>query len=230
MPGRSRRARSMAVTRHGPRIPLLALVALTGVAAVLAVPAQAFTVAISPGNPRAIYLQVGVGSFSGLYNSGGTPLPNPTVNVVSVTVPVTAVGSGTAQAMASNTGATNSFYDNFVFCNPGQLYVGGFFRFPSANGGAAAATLTANSSSPLVNSSGDTIPFTEIAWTSSGNGDTGTQPFASGSYNGSGTQTIGSILRNQWAESCKTFRYLNTAVRGAGTYTGTVTYTLTAPP
>jgi hypothetical protein len=218
----------MVDTRHGPRTPLLARL-LTGIAAaVLAAPAQAFTVSISPGSPRAIYLQVGVGSFSGLYNSGGTPLPNPTVNVVSVTVPVAAVGSGTAQTMASNTGATNSFYDNFVFCNAGQLYVGGFYRFNNSSAGAG-ATLTANSSTPLVNASGDTIPLTQIAWTSSGNGDSGAQPFPSGTYNGAGTQTIGTIARNRWAESCKTFRYLNTVVRGAGTYTGTVTYTLTAP-
>lgn len=189
--------------------------------------AQAFTVAISPGNPRAIYLQVGVGSFSGLYNSGGTPLANPTINVVSVTVPTAAVGSGTAQTMASNTGATNSFYDNFVFCNAGQLYVGGFYRFNNNNSGVG-ATLTANSATALTNGSGDTIPFTQVAWTSSGNGDSGAQPFASGAFTG-GTQTIGTIARNQWAESCMTFRYLNTSVRAAGTYAGTVTYTLTAP-
>ena len=161
--------------------------------------AQAFTVTISSGTPRAIYLQVGVGSFSGLYNSGGTPQANPTVNVVSATVPAAAVGSGTAQAMASNTGATNSFYDNFAFCSAGQLYVGGFYRFNNNNSGAA-ATLTANSSAPLTNASGETIPFTQVRWTSSGNGDSGAQPFASGTFTG-GTQTIGTIARNQCAKA-----------------------------
>ncbi len=189
--------------------------------------AQAFTVTISSGTPRAIYLQVGVGSFSGLYNSGGTPQANPTVNVISATVPAAAVGSGIAQAMTSNTGTTNSFYDNFAFCNAGQLYVGGFYRFTS-NASGAGATLTANSSAPLTNASGETIPFTQIQWVSSGNSDSGAQPFASGTFNG-GTQTIGTISRNQWAESCMTFSYLNAAIRAAGTYTGTVTYTLTAP-
>lgn len=189
--------------------------------------AEAFTVTISSGNPRAIYLQVGVGSFSGLYSSGGTPLANPTINVVSVSVPTAAVGSGTAQAMTSNTGATSSFYDNFVFCNAGQLYVGGFYRFNNNSAGAG-ATLTANSSTDLTNGSGDTIPFTQIRWVSSGNGDSGAQPFPSGTFAG-GTQTIGTIARNQWAESCMTFSYLNTSIRAAGTYTGRVTYTLTAP-
>jgi hypothetical protein len=204
--------------RHG----LTAL--LTGA---LAAPAQAFTVTISSGNPRIIYLQIGVGSFSGIYNSGGTPLPNPTVNVVSVTVPTAAVGTGVAQSMASNTGATASFYDNFVFCNAGQLYVGGFYRFNNNNAGAG-ATLTANSATPMNNGSGGTIPFTQVSWVSSGNGDTGAQPFPSGTFNG-GTQTIGTIARNQWAESCMTFSYLNSSVRPGGTYSGTVTYTLTAP-
>ena len=189
--------------------------------------AHAFTVTITSGNPRAIYLQVGVGSFSGFYNSGGTPQANATVNVVSTTVPAAAVGSGTAQAMTSNSGATNSFYDNFAFCTAGQLYVGGFYRFNNNTAGAG-ATLTANSSAPLVNATGETIPFTQIRWTSSGTGDTGAQPFPAGTFT-SGTQTIGTIARNQWAESCLTFSYLNAAIVASGTFTGTVTYTLTAP-
>lgn len=202
---------------------------LTAVAAscLLSTSAHCFTVAISSGTPRAIYLQVGVGSFTGFYNAGGTPQNNPTVNVVSATVPAAAVGSGTAQAMASNTGATNSFYDNFAFCTAGQLYVGGFYRFNN-NANGAGATLTANSSAPLVNATGETIPFTQIRWTSSGTGDAGAQPFPAGTFTG-GTQTIGTIARNQWAESCLTFSYLNAAIVASGTFTGTVTYTLTAP-
>jgi hypothetical protein len=207
----------------GLRGGLLAL--LLGTAGV---PAAAFTVSISPATPRTIYLQVGVGSFSGIFNSGGTPQANPTVNVVSATVPTAAVGSGTAQAMASNTGATSSFYDNFVFCNAGQLYVGGFYRLTNTAAGAG-ASLTANSASPLSNGSGGNIPFTQIRWTSSGNGDSGAQPFPSGTFNGTANQPVGTIARNQWAESCKTFSYLNTAVRAGGTYVGTVTYTLAAP-
>ncbi len=211
---------------HRLRTGILGLV-FGGVGSLAAVNANAFTVNISAGSPRVIYLQIGVGSFTGLYNSGGTPAANPTVNVVSVNVPAAAVGSGTAQAMASNTGATNSFYDNFTFCSAGQLYVGGFYRITNTAAGAG-ATLTATSSTPLTNAGGDAIPFTQIQWTSSGIGDTGAQPFPAGSFTG-GTQTIGTINRNQWAESCQTFSYRNTAVVPAGTFTGTVTYTLTAP-
>jgi hypothetical protein len=212
---------------HRQHIVIRALV-LGGALSAACSGASAFTVNISAGSPRVIYLQVGVGSFTGgTYSSGGTPAANPTVNVVSVNVPAATVGSGVAQTMASNTGATNSFYDNFTFCSAGQLYVGGFYRRTNTAAGAG-ATLTATSSTPLTNGAGDAIPFTEIQWTSSGIGDSGAQPFPAGTFTG-GTQTIGTINRNQWAESCHTFSYRNTAIVPAGTFTGSVTYTLTAP-
>jgi hypothetical protein len=133
-----------------------------------------------------------------------------------------------AQQMTSNSTASNSFYDNFVFCNlPAQVYVGGFYRRTN-NAAGAGATLTATSPANLINGAGDTIPFSQIQWTSSGNGDVGAQPFPAGTFTG-GVQTIGTIARNQWAESCHTFSYSNTNIVPAGTYTGRVTYTLTAP-
>jgi hypothetical protein len=187
---------------------------------------HAFTVNIGAANPRMIYLQVGVGSFSGIYNSGGTPANNPTVNVVSVSVPAAQVGSGAAQTMTTNSTASISFYDNYVFCSaPAQLYVGGFYRSTSNSG---AASLSATSPANLVNAAGDRIPFTQISWTSSGNGDSGAQPFPAGAFVG-GTQTIGTIRRNQWAESCHAFRYANAGFVASGTYTGRVTYTLSTP-
>ncbi len=189
----------------------------------------AFTTTITAGNPRAIYLQVGVGGFTGgNYNAGGIPGNNSTVNLVSVTVPATAVGTGAVQSMTTNSTAGASSYDGFAFCNtPAQLYIGGFYRFNN-NAAGAAATLTATSPANLTNSAGDTIPFTQISWTSSGNSDSGAQPFPAGTFTGA-TQTIGTIQRNQWAESCQTFSYANSAIRAAGTYNGRVTYTLTAP-
>ena len=198
--------------------------------AVLAAPApsvRAYTVNITAANPRMIYLQVGVGSFTGgNYGSGGTPANNTTVNVVSVTVPAAQVGNSSAQAMTTNSTASNSFYDGYAFCNvPTQLYVGGFYRSTTVTG---AATLTATSPANLVNATGQTVPFNRISWTSSGNGDSGAQPFPAGTFVG-GTQTIGTIARNQWAESCQTFSYANTSFIAAGTYTGRVTYTLSTP-
>jgi len=191
-------------------------------------PARAFTVNITAANPKAIYLQVGVGTFTGgNYNAGGTPGNNATVNTVSVAVPAASVGNGVAQAMTTNSAQAISFYDGFTFCNlPSQVYIGGFYRNTTNTG---AATVTATSPANLINGAGDTIPFTQISWTSSGNGDgAAAQPFPAGAFVG-GVQTIGTISRNQWAESCHTFSYANTSVRPAGTYTGRVTYTLSSP-
>lgn len=184
----------------------------------------AFTATITPG-PRAIYLQVGNGSFTGFYNSGGTPGNNAAVNVVSLTVPAAQVGSGTSLAMTSNSTAAQSFYDGFTFCTvPAQVYIGGFFRLPGAAG---TASLTVNTPLTLT-TAGDSIPFNKISWISSGIGDTGAQPIPSGSFTG-GTQTLASFPVNTWRESCHLFSYLNDQVVGAGTYIGRATYTLSAP-
>ncbi|MFO1311753.1 MAG: hypothetical protein U1F41_06750 [Burkholderiales bacterium] len=188
----------------------------------------AFTVNITAANPKAAYLQVGVGTFTGgNYNAGGTPGNNTTVNKVSVTVPAGAVGNSVAQAMTTDSTASVSFYDGFTFCNaPAQLYIGGFYRNTATTGG---ATVVATVPASLSNGAGNTIPFSQITWTSSGIGDTGAQPFPAGTFVAGGTQTVGTIARNQWAESCWAFSYLNTALPAAGTFTGRVVFTLTTP-
>ena len=106
--------------------------------------------------------------------------------------------------MTTNSTSGDQPYDGYAFCNlPGQLYIGGFYRSTSNTG---AATLRATSPVNLVNAGGQTIPSTQIRWTSSGNGDSGAQPFPAGAFVG-GRQMIGTISRNQWAESCHTFSY-----------------------
>ena len=187
--------------------------------------AQAFSVNIGTGT-RAIYLQVGNGTFTGTYNSGGTPGNNATINQVTVTVPAASVGSGVAQQMSSNSAQSVSYYDNFAFCNPPvQVYIGGFFRLPGAAG---TATLSVTTAANLVNATGDTIPFTQISWASSGNGDAGAEAIPAGAFNG-GTQTLATFNVNTWNESCHTFSYKNTASVASGTYTGRATYTMSAP-
>lgn len=187
-------------------------------------PAHGFTVNIAAANPRSLYLQVGVGSFAGgSYVAGGNPGINRTVNIVSVDVPAAQVGTGVAQPMTTDSAAARSFYDGSVACSlPGQLYIGGFYRSTSGTG---VATVRAASPASLVSEGGHTIPFTEISWSSSREGEAASQPFPSGAFAG-GVQTIGIIQRNQWAESCHTFTYGNRLVVPAGTYTGRVTYTL----
>src|SRR5258708_36548273 len=91
--------------------------------------AWAFTVAIAPASPQEVYLQVGVGSFAGNYNVGGTPGGNGTINKASVTVAVAAIGNGTAQALATDSTVGASPYDGYIYCStPSQLYIGGFYR------------------------------------------------------------------------------------------------------
>jgi len=189
----------------------------------------AFTISIAAGTPTTIYLQVGVGTFSGgNYNAGGTPQGNTTINNETVAVAAAAVGNGLPQAMTTNSTAANSFYDGFLFCTAGtQLYIGGFYRTLSLSN--AAATVTATVPAALTDGAGDTIAFSQISWTSSGNADSGAEPFPAGTFSAGGVQTVGTIAKNNWAESCWTFSYLNANVPVAGTYTGRVTYTLSTP-
>lgn len=191
--------------------------------------AEAFTAILAAGT-RSVYLRVGDGRYTGLANAGGTPGSLATVNLVSVTVAGVNVGNGVDQPMTSNATQANSFYDNYAFCNlPGEVYIGGFFRRPNSGGGASSATLSVTSPANLVDGDGDTIPFSEISWTSSGNGDgAAVQPVPAGTFTG-GAQTLASFPVNTWRESCHSFRYENTAVRASGTYNGRVTYTLAVP-
>ncbi|MEH6414658.1 hypothetical protein [Pseudomonas sp. CGJS7] len=187
--------------------------------------AGAFTATINPGT-RAVYLRVGNGVFTGNYSQGGTPGSGGTLNVVSVTVPAAALGNGTDQTMTTNANQPNSNYDGFAFCNvPAQIYVGGFYRRPGTTG---TATLSATAPTGLTNAQGETIAFSQIKWTSSGNNETGAQPIPAGQFTG-GSQTLASFPVNTWRESCHSFSYSNDALVAAGVYNGRVTYTLSAP-
>jgi hypothetical protein len=194
---------------------LLGAMLLSGVA-------QAYVVTINPG-PRAVYLRVGDGAFTGQYQSGGTPGSLATVNVVSVAVPAAAVGNGTLQAMTTAARLTSDL-DGFAFCNAGQVYIGGFYREP---GNVGTASLIATAPTSLTNAAGDTIPFSQISWTSTGNGDA-SEPIPAGTFSG-GAQTLTTFPVNTWRESCHGFRYANGVVVAAGVYSGRVVYTLSAP-
>ncbi len=190
--------------------------------------AFAYTVTLTAAAPKAVYLQVGVGSFTNTYLNGGQPGNNTTINSVSVTVPGAAVGNGTAQSMTTNSTAAMSFWDNYIFCNvPGQVYIGGFYR--TTGGATAAAQVTATVPTSLTSASGQTIPFSKISWATSGNGDTGGQPFPAGTFVSGGVQNVGAMSSNTWNESCWAFSYLNDSVQAAGTFTGTVRYSLSSP-
>ena len=196
-------------------------------ACALAVPAShAYVVTITAG-VKAIYLQVGVGTFTGgNFSAGGTPGNNATVNRVSVTVPAASVGAGTV-AMTTDSTVTASSWDSFAYCKiPSQVYIGGFFRTP---GTSSNATLTVTSPVALVNAGGDTIAFNTVSWISGGDSEAVGTTIASGTFVGGAAQTLLSVTRNTWFESCLQFNYANAQFVPAGTFTGRVSYTLTAP-
>ena len=83
--------------------------------------------------------------------------------------------------------------------------------------------ITVDSSTPLTNGT-HMIPFTDISWTAK-KGD-----IPSGRFNGSSTQVI--LQPNPSMQRVKdrfTFTYDNTRVVPYGTYTGSVTYTVSVP-
>jgi hypothetical protein len=183
--------------------------------------AQAWTVTLNAATRR-VYLQVGVGTFQA--NVG-------TVNTVSVTVPGNQIGTGAAQPMTSNSTQANSPFDNFAVCAPpAQVYVGATYQRSNNANGPATALMQATSPANLVNAAGDTIPFSQISWTVSTVGTADTTPgvIPAGAFAG-GVQTLTTVAANRLIENCHTFSYANTQARPAGTYNGTVTYTLSTP-
>ena len=192
------------------RIAAVAAISIAG-----GVPANAWVLTVTPG-ARAIFLQVGNGANNA--NLG-------TINVVSVAVSSAAVGSGAAQTMTTDSTQSTSFFDGFAVCNPpAQMYVGGFFRQPSTT--ASTATVQVASPTNLVSGT-DTIPFSQISWISTANGNA-TADIPAGTFTG-GTQFLVNIPSNRWLENCHVFSYANAAVVPAGTFTGRVVYTMTAP-
>jgi hypothetical protein len=179
--------------------------------------AQAWVLSVNPG-PRAVYLAVGNATANG---------NNTTVNLVSVTVPASALGTGAPQAMQTNSTQANSPADNFNVCVPssGQVYVGGFFRLPAAS--ATTAVLQVSTPASLTNGA-STIPFNQISWTSTALGNA-TADIPAGTFPSGGTLVLRNFAANSYVENCHTFQYANTVLTRAGTYSGVATYTLTAP-
>src|SRR5258708_5747156 len=136
--------------------------AIAAVAALAALcEARPFWVSIGTGT-RALYLQVGNGSFPGTSSAGGTPGTNASGTQVTVTVPAAVLGSGAAQQMTSNSTQATSFYDNFPFCNPPvQVYIGGVLP-PPGTLRAAALSLATSAAHPR-NTGRATIPFTHLS-------------------------------------------------------------------
>ena len=98
-----------------------------------------------------------------------------------------------------------------------------------ATGKAAAKTdfiISVDSSTPLSNGS-NTISFTNISWTAEDGGNRG---IPSGNFDGSPAQVLVTPIRARWlVRDWHTFYYNNTEIVPSGTYTGSVTYTVSVP-
>lgn len=185
--------------------------------ALLTAPASAWVLTLTPG-PKQLFLMVAVGSAAA---------NNPTVNTVSVNVPAASVGNATALPMGSDSTQAISPYDNFVVCNPpAQVYVGGSYRQPNATAGAATATLQVSTPANLT-SGADSIPFSQISWTSTANGNAAAD-IPAGTFNGA-TLFLASVPRNRFVENCFSYRYANGVVAAPGTYSGRAVFTLVVP-
>ncbi|MBW8311912.1 MAG: hypothetical protein K0M64_07720 [Rhizobium sp.] len=215
----------MRVSDTAKHLLLVALVALPPVS-------SAYTTNITNRNPRAVYLRVGDGVMNGgTYSGGGTPGVGGAVAIVQASVPVANIGNGTSVLMTTpNNPRLISDWDGYSFCNSGQVYVGGFYRSGIGSSGSLnnAARLTYTAPATLVNANGQTIPISQISWTTSGNGDNGGQPIPGGTFS-AGQNQLTTFPRNTWRESCLTFRYANQNFVASGTYQATVTFTLAQP-
>ena len=177
--------------------------------------ATAWVLTVTPG-ARTVYLGVG---------NSAVNAANGTINLVSVTVPASVVGTGAAQAMSSNSTQSTSPYDGFTVCvPPNQVYIGGYFREPSTT--ANVALLQVNTP-PTLTSGVDTLPFSQISWSSTALGNPAAD-IPAGTFNGA-TLFLRNISSNTFVENCHTFSYANTSIVAAGVYNGRATYTLTSP-
>ncbi|MGE0099716.1 MAG: hypothetical protein AB7S86_15345 [Hydrogenophaga sp.] len=213
---------SSGTARHAAQA-CLALLCIAEMAA-----AHAWSLDVNSGSRR-LFLHVGNGAVSGssgtLNGSVGT---SGIVNLVQVSVPAAQVGNGTPLAMTSDSTQSISLYgdgNNTCPTPASQVMVGAGFR---RNGGASNATLTVSSPTNLTSTAGDTIPFSQISWTVSAPGSGVPNIIPAGTFNGS-VQTLATVPSNTYIENCHTYSFANSAVRAAGTYDGTVTYTLSSP-
>jgi hypothetical protein len=174
---------------------------------------SAFVLTINPG-PKQLFMMVGVGA---------TSANNATINLVSVSIPPARVGDGVPVTMTSDSTQSINPYAGYTLCSaPAQIYIAGMYRQPDASTGTATATLQVTTP-PALTSGADTLPFSQISWSSTGGGT-----IPSGSFNG-GTLLLANIARNSMVDNCLAYTYRNTAVVPAGTFNGRAVFTLVAP-
>jgi len=212
----------------------LELVVYTGLLCGAVWPCQALDIRITPG-PAQIYLQVGEGQYNLTpstpdHRSNATPAINPLVNLVSVTVPPSALGRGTAIKMNSDSTFEFSFFDRsrpnrIKTCTAGsEVYIGAWSRNP----GVPTLAQLSVSAPPFLSNGTEQISFDAISWSSTAGGDP-TEHIAAGRFVPGGSLPLATIPANHWFENCHVFSYRNDVLLAPGIYRGRATYTLSTP-
>lgn len=209
-------ATSIRLPRRLAAIGLFALATWHGGAAL------AWSVTIQAAGPR-VYLHVGKGAPDSTLA---------TVNLVSIDVTPAQLYNGVPLPMSSNSTQSNSLNPertNFLVCPTpdSQVLVGASYRRNNSSL-PSSATLRVTSPANLTSAAGGSIPFSQIGWAVSAPGSPSPNIIPAGHFIG-GTQTLAVVPANTYIENCHSFFYVNNVQPRAGTYVGSVSYTLSAP-
>lgn len=171
------------------------------------------------GEARALTVNVGNGVAEIALRVGA---PGATISTVNFAVVAATAGTGAPVVGTTNAAAGSAQAPNFgTACGANTVRV--WARARSAVGNARTATLTVNGSGSLV-SGANSIPITDFDWITSGGAE-----IASGAFSGAASQTLLVFQNSREVSVCLQYRFLNTTVYPAGTYTGQIIYNLQMP-
>ena len=168
---------------------------------------------------RALTVNVGNGAAEIALRVGA---PGATISTVNFVVAAATAGTGAPVLGTTNAAAGSAQAPNFgAACGANNVRV--WARARSTVGNARTATLTVNGSASLV-SGANTIPITDFDWITSGGAE-----IASGAFSGAATQNLLSFQNSREVSVCLQYRFLNTTVYPAGTYTGQIIFNFQMP-
>ena len=171
------------------------------------------------GEARALTVNVGNGVAEIALRVGA---PGATISTVNFAVAAATAGTGAPVLGTTNAAAGSAQAPNFgTACGANTVRV--WARARSAVGNSRTATLTVNGSGTLV-SGANSIPITDFDWITSGGAE-----IASGAFSGAASQTLLAFQNSREVSVCLRYRFLNTTVYPAGTYTGQIIYNLQMP-
>lgn len=171
------------------------------------------------GEARAVTVAVANGAAEIALRVGATAA---TISTVTFAVAAATAGTGTPVLGTTNAAAGSAQAPNFATACGGNT-VRIWARARSAVAASRTATLTVNGSGTLV-SGANSIPITDFDWITSGGAE-----IASGAFSGAATQTLLTFQNSAEVSVCLQYRFLNTTVYPAGTYTGQIIYNLQMP-